>query len=158
MVKMNNSVCVWSTRKKEKELGWERLIEPADIWSRSLKRILTFLNGLETLIWDLYGAHTATAVPWEANSPGSCFSQTRPWCSSTWFHCIHPHVKTLVLGFPCHLSLPLFSLSSTQLLPLSIIHSRLGHLDHSCCSLDVSAQVNMSSRPPHSNSCFSNPL
>lgn len=53
--------------------------------------------------------------------------------------------------------LPLFSLSSTQLLPLSIIHSRLGHLDHSCCSLDISAHVNMSSQPPCSNDLLLQP-
>lgn len=40
------------------------------------RHINTFLNGLGALIWDLHGAHTATAVPWEANSPGSCFAQT----------------------------------------------------------------------------------
>lgn len=40
------------------------------------RHVNTFLNGLGTLIWDLHGAHMATTVPWEANSPGSCFAQT----------------------------------------------------------------------------------
>ena len=49
--------CVCLKHQEEKELGWERLIEPANIWSRSLKKMLTFLNGLRTLMWELHGTH-----------------------------------------------------------------------------------------------------